>query len=183
MGHPSAYPNANKGFPPLPTSTSSEVTAEERSSAVDFVNRVNTLFEEFDHDKMAATFLPDASVHHPYGVYRGSKEMRGFLETKYPPLIPGVSRHATNHVVDRDQETGGVVVRYHNLLIRQVWPSAADKVSADNPVTVTGLPGIWFFSSMVDRLKMTDDGWKVHARIIGSSVINENLGPDAEPRS
>ncbi|KAH6976592.1 hypothetical protein EDB80DRAFT_871716 [Ilyonectria destructans] len=178
----SAYPNANQGFPPLSAFTSPKVTAEERISAVDFVNRVNTLFEEFDKDKVISAFLPDASLHHAFGGFRGIDELGRFFEKDYPPLIPGVNRHATNHIVDRDEETGGVVVRYHMLLIRHVWPTEADKVTAKGAVIATDLPGIWFWSTMADRLKTTDDGWKVYARNLGATVINKNLSPEAEPK-
>ncbi|KAM6516775.1 hypothetical protein FALCPG4_014948 [Fusarium falciforme] len=178
----SAYPNANEGFPPLSATTSLKVTGDERSSAIDFVNRVNTLFEEFDKDKLSSTFLPEATLQHAYGKFQGYEEMRGFIEKDYPPLIPGVTRHATNHIVDRDEETGGVVVRYHNMLIRHVWPTEADKVTTKDAIMVTGLPGIWFWSTMLDRLKMTDDGWRVYARTIGATVINKDLAPQAEPK-
>jgi hypothetical protein len=176
----SAYPNANEGFPRLSAITSFNVTADERSSAIDFVNRVNTLFEEFDKDTLSSTFLPEATLQHAYGKFQGYDEMRGFIERDYPPLIPGVTRHATNHIVDRDEETGGVVVRYHNLLIRHVWPAEADKVTAKDAATVTSLPGIWFWSTTSDRLKMTNDGWKVFARIIGATVNNKDLTPESK---
>ncbi|KAH6695447.1 hypothetical protein F5X68DRAFT_227426 [Plectosphaerella plurivora] len=177
----SAYPNANNGFLPLSPFTSSNVTSEERSSAIDFVNRVNYLFEEFDTDKMSTAFLPDASVHHAYGVNQGKEELTRFITKDYPPLIPGVSRHATNHIVDRDEETGGVVVRYNNLLLRHVWPTEADKVTADEATMVMGLPGIWMWSTMSDRLKMTTEGWKISSRVIGALVVNKSLGPDGKP--
>ncbi|KFA55428.1 hypothetical protein S40293_11467 [Stachybotrys chartarum IBT 40293] len=84
-----AYPNANQGFPPLSSITSPKVTAEERISSTESVNRVNLLFEEFDKEKMRSTFLPDASVEHAYVFFRGTEEMMRFIEEDYPPLIPG----------------------------------------------------------------------------------------------
>ncbi|KAK7419638.1 hypothetical protein QQX98_003229 [Neonectria punicea] len=179
-----AYLNANSGFPPLPNTTSLQVTAEERSSAIDFVNRINTLFEEFDQDMISSTFLPDASLRHAYGTFRGRAELEGFTRKIYLPLIPGVSRHATNHIVDRDEETGAVVVRYHNLLVRHIWAEDAGKVTTKGAIMVTDdLPRIWFWLTTLDRLKMTDEGWRVQERIIGATVINKDLDSKSGPKA
>ncbi|KAF7591140.1 hypothetical protein BBP40_001914 [Aspergillus hancockii] len=110
------------------------VTAEERSSAVDFVNYLNLLYEEFDHNTMSSNFTPDAAVNHAYGTFRGSSELRTSIERDYPPLDPGVSRHAANHTVSREVETGGVIVRYHNELVCYAWPSDAHKVTGKGSV-------------------------------------------------
>ncbi|WQF89751.1 Putative NTF2-like domain superfamily protein [Colletotrichum destructivum] len=109
----------------------------------------------------------------------GAEAVKDFIENKYPPLIPGVTRHATNHIVDRDNETGGVVVRYHMALVRQAWPEEAGKVTTKDAFEVTGLPGIWIYSAVVDRLRMTDDGWKLYSRVNGSTVVNKSLNPGA----
>ena len=89
----------NGRFPPIGNYTSSEVTSDERVTAIDFVNRHNFVFEEFDHAKMAATFLPDAVVYHSHGTIRGYAEMKRFFEEKYAFFITGICRSATNHVV------------------------------------------------------------------------------------
>ncbi|GKU09483.1 unnamed protein product [Fusarium langsethiae] len=89
----------NGRYPPIPGATLNDVTSEERSSAIDFVNRHNLIFEEFDHEKMTNTFLPDAAVYHTHGTIRGHENMKEFFVSKYGSVIPGVSRHATNHVV------------------------------------------------------------------------------------
>jgi hypothetical protein len=178
-----AFPNANEGFPKLSAVTSHQVTVEERITAIDFVNRMNFLFEEFDKEKLASLNLPDTSLHHMYGDFKGPEELRGFVENNYPPLVPGVTRHATNHIVDRDEETGGVVVRYHVTLIRQVWPEDAGKVTAKDAFIVTDMPGIWIWSSVADRLKMTDDGWKLYGKRIGATVINKSLSTESTKTS
>jgi hypothetical protein len=94
----------NGKFPPPSRSTSNDVTAEERITAVDFVNRVNYIFEEFNHDKILDCFLYDCSVYHFHGIIKGRGENRKFMEETYGYLIPGVTRHATNHIVDRDSD-------------------------------------------------------------------------------
>ncbi|EKG17177.1 hypothetical protein MPH_05631 [Macrophomina phaseolina MS6] len=175
-----SFLTASGAFPPIKPTTSHDVTAEERITAVDFVNRVNYLFEEFDHAKILSAFLPDAIAYHFHGTIRGHSGLKTFLEKDYPYLIPGVTRHATNHIVDRDDETGGVVVRYHTQLVRFAWPRDADKVTgmtAEAVENTDGLPAIWLWSPVIDRLKMTEEGWKVHEKYIGGSVVNKNLSP------
>ncbi|KAJ6008891.1 hypothetical protein N7499_001062 [Penicillium canescens] len=98
-------------YPPVSGSTLNDVSSEERSSAIDFVNRHNFVFEEFDHAKMTATFLLNAVVYHSHGTVSGHKEMKEFFENIYGFFIPGISRSATNHIVDRDKDRG-VLVRY-----------------------------------------------------------------------
>jgi hypothetical protein len=165
----------------IPT-TSNNVTADERTSAIDFVNRVNFLFEEFDHDKMLSAFHADAVVYHFHGKIQGHSEMRTFFQDGYPYLIPGVSRHATNHIVDRDGEHG-VTVRYHEHLVRYAWPEeAGKKAPGDDAGRLleggTDLPSIWLFSHMIDRLRKTDEGeWKISERYLGVSAFNRKLDP------
>ncbi|KAF2167141.1 hypothetical protein M409DRAFT_22572 [Zasmidium cellare ATCC 36951] len=171
----------NGAFPAIKPHTSLKVSAEERINAVDFVNRVNLLFEEYDTEKLLDTFTSDGVAYHFHGTIKNREERRKFFEETYPYLIPGVSRHASNHIVDRDEETGGVIVRYHLHLVRYAWPGEqADKLketSAYEVQTDGNLPQIWLFSPMIDRLKMTDDGYKIYERYVGSSVVNPKLDP------
>lgn len=161
-------------FPSIPRHTA--VAPEDWSSAVDFVNRLNWLFETWDVDSMVQAFLPDAVAYHFHGTIRGHEEIRRFFEQDYPYLIPGVSRHATNHIVDADGD--GVVVRYQNLLIRHATPADAASLAAGEVLhSDSGLPAIWLFSPMRDRLRRTAEGWKVHERFIGGSVTNRALTP------
>ncbi|KAH7232410.1 uncharacterized protein BKA55DRAFT_544739 [Fusarium redolens] len=158
----------NGRYPPIPGATLDDVTSEERSSAIDFVNRHNLIFEEFDHQKMINTFLPDAVVYHTYGVVRGHENMKDFLENKYGFFIPGVSRHATNHVVDRDQD-GGVI---------------GDDLAAINghdAIREDGLPAIWWIGRIVDQLRMTPDGWKIFERHLGAPFRDGRLDPSKAP--
>jgi hypothetical protein len=169
-------------LPPIFPKTSNNVTADERTSAIDFVNRVNFLFEEFDHDKMLSAFHTDAVVYHFRGEVRGHSELRTFFEKNYPYLIRGVTRHATNHIVDRDGEHG-VTVRYHEHLVRYAWPEDAGKKATGQQAgrlleNESDLPSIWLFSNILDRLKKTNEGeWKIFERYLGLSAFNRKLDP------
>lgn len=154
----------------------SHVDAADRASAVDFVNRVNWLFETWDVEGMINAFTPDAVAYHFHGTISGHAEIRHFFEHDYPYLIPGVSRHATNHIVDADGD--GVQVRYHNLLVRHALPQDAPALGAGQVMTsYDGLPALWLYSPMRDRLVRTADGWKIFERYIGGSTTNEALTP------
>jgi len=167
----------NGQLPPINPITSSNVTADERATAIDFVNRLNYLFEEFDHDKMVNAFTTDCTTYHFHGVMKGRDENRRFFEKTYGYLIPGVSRHATNHLVDRDGEDG-VTVRYHEELVRYAWPADAEKLKGGEAVRSNdGLPATWLYTEMIDRLKKTDEGWKIFERYLGVNVFNAKLDP------
>ncbi|KAF9774385.1 hypothetical protein IL306_007619 [Fusarium sp. DS 682] len=168
-------------YPPIPGATLDDVTSEERSSAIDFVNRHNLIFEEYNIQKMINTFLPDGVVYHTHGIVRGHDNMKDFLENKYRFIIPGVSRHATNHVVDRDQD-GGVIVRYQEFLIRYGWQGDdLAAINADDTVREDGLPRIWWIGRIIDRLRMTPDGWKIFERHLGAPFRDGRLDPDKAP--
>ncbi|KAL3493500.1 hypothetical protein BJX62DRAFT_235328 [Aspergillus germanicus] len=168
-------------------STTFNVSAEERTSAIDFINRQNYIFQEFNHDRMLDTFLPDATVYHSERILRGHAEIKTFFETCYGRTVPGVCRSATNHIVDRDdddEDGTGVVVRYQQYLIRYGWEGDDEGAGLKkDPVTQDGLPAIWWFGSVVDRLRMSDEGWKVYERFVGPSFRNSrlDLGKGTEP--
>lgn len=146
-------------------------------SAIDFVNRVNWLFETWNVEGMLEAFLPDAVAFHFHGTIRGHAEMRHFFEHDYPYLVPGVSRNATNHIVDPDGE--GVEVRYQNLLVRYANPEAAAALGAGQVLDSNDdLPAIWLYSPMRDRLRRSADGeWKIFERYIGGSTTNARMSP------
>jgi hypothetical protein len=156
----------------------SAVALADRISAIDFVNRVNWFFEVWDVDAMVESFLPDSTTFHFHGTIRGHRQLRHFFDHDYPYLIPGVSRHATNPIVDVDG-SDGVVVRYHNLLVR--YGSADAPLGAPPSFGVAesdaGLPAIWIYSPMLDRLRRTDAGWRISERHVGSSVIDRRHSP------
>jgi hypothetical protein len=168
----------NNRFPPIQPATSNNVSSEERTTAIDFVNRHNFIFQEFDHEKMTATFLPEAVVYHSHGTIRGHEEMKRFFEEFYEFFIYGIIRSATNHVVDRDED-GGVMVRYQETLIRYGWKGDGDpnNVAGHDVIRNDGLPAVWWVGSMVDRLRMTEDGWKVFERYLGAPFRNQALDP------
>ena len=156
--------------------TGVDVDPADRVSAVDFVNRVNWWFETWDVDAMVDAFLPEGVAYHFHGTIRGRTEMRHFFDHDYPYLIPGVSRHATNHIVDKDEE--GVVVRYQNLLVRYATPHDSAALEAGQVMQSTDeLPAIWIYSPMMDRLRRTSTGWKIIERYIGGSTTNCRLNP------
>jgi hypothetical protein len=163
-----------QAFPAI--ARSSAVDPADWTSAVDFVNRVNWLFETWDVEAMIDSFFPEAVAYHFHGTISGHAEIRRFFEHDYPYLIPGVSRHATNHIVDPDGE--GVVVRYQNLLIRYADPQDAEALGAGQVMhSDNGLPAIWLYSPMRDRLRRTATGWKIIERYIGGSTTNDKLTP------
>jgi len=155
----------------------SAVPAEDRASAIDFVNRVNWFFEVWDVDAMVDAFLPESVTYHWHGTNRGQDETRRFFNDIYPYIIPGVSRHAANHIVDPDDD-GGVIVRYQNLLVRYASPEAAPALAAGQAMeSPDDLPAIWIYSTMIDRLRRSDTGWKIFERYVGATTTNDRLTP------
>jgi hypothetical protein len=132
------------------------VDPDVRASAVDYVNRVNWLFETWDLEGAIAAFAPDASVYHFQ--------------------IPGVSRHASNHIVDVE-DSGLVAVRYQNLLVRYADVEQAPSLDEGQVLDSEELPAIWLYSPMLDRLRKTETGWLIAERYIGGSTTNKRLTP------
>ncbi|KAJ8603943.1 hypothetical protein MRB53_042010 [Persea americana] len=182
----STYLTASGAFPPIIAISDQSITADERSSAIDFVNRNNFIFEEFDHDKMLSQLMPNAVVRHFHGTMNTRGEHRQFFENTYGYLIPGVARHASNHIVDRDEETGGVIIRYREQLVREAWPAdlAQSKGKSAIELQSTGdLPQIWISNLMTDRLVKTSMGWKIHERYLGPATLNPKMHPDNAPHT
>ncbi|KAH6619058.1 hypothetical protein C7974DRAFT_401424 [Boeremia exigua] len=173
-------------IPPAKPHGLSDVTAAERSSAIDFVNRNNFIMEQFQIDELLSQGTEDVTLRHWHGTINGTDEMRNFFSTTYPYIIPGVSRHATNHIVDRDEETGGVSVRYHQQCIRYAWPNVFKsqlKGKDSSFIEVDGgLPQTWIYNIMYDRLVMTKTGWKLRERVLGPAVVNPRMDPKNEPK-
>lgn len=158
-----------------PVTLDSNVDPADRVSAIDFINRVNWLFDAWDIDAMVEAFLPDSVTYHTHGINRGQIETRRFFQQMYSYVVPGVSRHATNPVVDRDGD--GVIVRYHNLLVRYAAEASAPRIVAGQVVgSPTDLPAIWVYSAMTDRLRRIDSGWRIFERHIGTTSMNDRLG-------
>ncbi len=59
------------------------------AAAVDYVNRVNWLFETWDLEAMVDALPTDARVFHFHGSLDGEKQIRTFLTETYPYLVPG----------------------------------------------------------------------------------------------
>ena len=58
----------------------SAVDPADRVSAIDFIHRVNWLFDAWDIDAMVEAFLPDSVTHHTHGVSRGKIETPRFFQ-------------------------------------------------------------------------------------------------------
>ena len=157
----------------------SSVDTADQVSAIDFINRVNWLFDAWDIDAMVEAFLPDSVTHHTHGIIRGRIETRRFFQQQFPYAVPGVSRHATNPIVDPDGDDG-VVVCYHNLLVRYSTQTASPRIVGGQVVSSpTDLPALWVYSAMTDRLRRTDDGWRIYERRVGEMSMNDRLTPGA----
>jgi hypothetical protein len=157
----------------------SPVDPADRVTAIDFINRVNWIFDAWDIDAMVEAFLPDSVTHHTHGIVRGRIETRRFFQEQYPYTVPGVSRHATNPIVDPDDDDG-VVVRYHNLLVRYSAEASSPRIVGGQVVTSpTDMPALWVYSAMTDRLRRTDSGWRIFERHVGPTSMNDRLTPGA----
>jgi hypothetical protein len=157
----------------------SPVDAADRVSAIDFINRVNWLFDAWDIDAMVEAFLPDSVTHHTHGVSRGKAETRRFFQEQSPYVVPGVSRQALNPIVDPDDDDG-VIVRYHNLLVRHTAQATSPRIVAGQVVAgAVDMPELWVYSAMTDRLRRTESGWRIFERRVGPTSMNDQLGSAA----
>jgi hypothetical protein len=157
----------------------SPVDTADRVTAIDFINRVNWLFDAWDIDAMVEAFLPDSVTHHTHGIVRGRIETRRFFQEQVPYTVPGISRHATNPIVDADDDDG-VIVRYHNLVIRYSAEASSPRIVGGQVVaSPTDMPALWVYSAMTDRLRRTDGGWRIFERHVGPTSMNDRLTPGA----
>lgn len=155
------------------------VDTADQVSAIDFINRVNWLFDAWDVDAMVEAFLPDGVTHHTHGTIRGRIETRRFFQEQLPYTVPGVSRHATSPIVDPDDDDG-VVVRYHNLLVRYATQAPSPRIVGGQVVSSpANLPALWVYSAMTDRLRRTEHGWRIFERRVAETSMNDSLTPGA----
>ena len=156
-----------------PIGLDSAVDPADRVSAIDFIHRVNWLFDAWDIDSMVEAFLPDSVTHHTHGVSRGKIETRRFFQEQSPYVVPGVSRQALSLVVDPDDDDG-VIVRYHNLLVRQKAQTAAPRIVAGQVVAdASDMPELFIYSAMTDRLRRTESGWRIFERHVGPTSMSD----------
>jgi ketosteroid isomerase-like protein len=149
------------------------VSGSDRADVIEFVNRVNWFFDIWDVEAIVAAFAPDVRTRHPHRTVNGRAELREFLKGYYGAAVPGVSREAVNHIVDADGDD--VVVRYHSVLIRYATPADAESVhnAAGAVINDDGLPAIFSWSPVMDRLRRTDGGWEIVERLVGGTVVND----------
>jgi hypothetical protein len=167
-------------MPSLPPITlDSAVDAADRTSAIDFINRVNLLFDAWEVDAMVEAFLPDAVTYHTGGVHNGQQETRRFFEQVRPYVDRGVSRVATNPIVDADED--GVIVRYHNLLVRYTAELPAGVVTGQVYGATEDLPAISGYSAITDRLRRVGRGWRIFERHVGTTTMNEHAAASYPP--
>ena len=161
-------------MPNLPPITlDSAVDPADRISAIDFINRVNLLFDAWNVDAMVEAFLPDSVTYHTGGVTNGREETRRFFQQMSPYVDHGISRIATNPIVDTDED--GVIVRYHNLHIRYAAQFAPGAITGQAPGPADGLPGIWVYEAMTDRLRRVGSGWRIFERHAGVTTMNDQI--------
>jgi hypothetical protein len=159
-----------------PIGLDSTVDPADQLSAIDFINRVNLLFDAGNIDAMVEAFLPDSVTYHSDGITRGQAETRRIFQEKCPYSVPGISRIATNPIVDRDGQ--GVIVRYHNLLVRYApKPTELRVITAEVVDDPDDLPAIWIYSAMADRMRRVDSGWRIFERHIETTTVNDRLSP------
>jgi hypothetical protein len=106
---------------PAQASTTRRVDADTRFEVIDFVNRVNFLFDRWQIEELLAAFSDDVVVEHPLGRSVGKEDLAKFLEA-YEPITLGVRRHNCNHVIDAGPGDD-ITVIYYILLIR-IAPSS-----------------------------------------------------------
>jgi hypothetical protein len=153
---------------PAPAPSRRRIDADTRSEAIDFVNRVNFLFDRWLPEELLAAFSDDVIVDHPLGRSAGKEELAAFLKA-YEPITLGVRRHNCNHVIDAGPGED-IIVTYYILLIRIAPSSQADKLKAA-PMEIMKydehLPKLISYAMVTDRLTRTLAGdWRVrHKRV------------------
>lgn len=144
------------------------IDADTRFEAIDFVNRVNFLFDRWQPEELLAAFSDDVIVDHPLGRSAGKEELAAFLKA-YEPITHGVRRHNCNHVIDPGPGED-IIVTYYILLIRIAPSSEAGKLKAA-PMEIMeyeeDLPKLISYAMVTDRLGKTNSGeWRVrHKRV------------------
>jgi hypothetical protein len=153
---------------PIPAPSIRQIDADTRFEAIDFVNRVNFLFDRWQREELLAAFSDDVIVDHPLGRSAGKEELAAFLKA-YEPITHGVRRHNCNHVIDTGPGED-IIVTYYILLIRIAPSSEAGKLKAA-PMEIMEyeehLPKLISYAMVTDRLSKTESGgWRVrHKRV------------------
>jgi hypothetical protein len=67
-----------------------------------------------------------------------------------------------------------VIVRYHNLLVRNTAQAASPRIVSGQVITgAADAPEIWIYSAMTDRLRRTENGWRIFERHVGPTSMND----------
>jgi hypothetical protein len=135
------------------------VDADARGEVINFVNRINFLFDRWEPQALLDAFTDDVVVDHPLGRSVGREQLRMFL-ADYEPITRGVRRHNCNHVVEA-LEDGGLRVTYYILLVRIAPASAAETLKSE-PMTIMhyerDLPKLISYAMVTDTLARRPDG-------------------------
>jgi len=59
-------------------------------SAIDFINRVNWLFDAWDIDAMVEAFLPDSVTHHTMASFAAGSRHGASSKSRFPTPCPGL---------------------------------------------------------------------------------------------
>lgn len=150
------------------------IDADTRFEAIDFVNRVNFLFDRWQPEELLTAFSDDVIVDHPLGRSAGKEELAAFLKA-YEPITHGVRRHNCNHVIDPGPGED-IIVTYYILLIRIAPSREAAKLKAA-PMEIMEydehLPKLISYAMVTDRLSKTENGeWRVRHKLV------ENVSED-----
>ena len=86
-------------------SANSNVSAQDRTEAIDFVNRLNFAFDHWNIAEMNEAFSENCIVEHPRGRVEGRAAIAKFLDA-YKPLTLGIRRVALNHTVTFTEHFG-----------------------------------------------------------------------------
>jgi SnoaL-like domain len=112
-------------------SGNSNVSAQDRSEAIDFVNRLNFAFDHWNIAEMNDAFSKNCIVEHPQGRVEGRATIAKFLDA-YKPLTVGIRCVPLNHIVDANED-GSLTVTYFNVFIR-VTRAAETHLLKDQPM-------------------------------------------------
>jgi hypothetical protein len=146
-----------------------------RTEVIDFINRHNLYFDQWDYEKLADTFTDDAAIDHPIGQASGRSEINKLLKD-YEPITRGVRRENANYVIDVISE-GKAIVHYHSILIRVTREEDAAKARETSGFLrdTTGFPILICHALVTDTVVQDKNAnWKVFRKKVEQVVVNDD---------
>ena len=148
-------------------------------SAIDFINRVNWLFDAWDIDAMVEAFLPDSVTHHTHGVVRGRIETRRFFQEQYPYTVPG---SAARHQPDRRSRR-----RRRDRPLpqpsRPLFTAASPRIVGGQVVATPRSARALGLLGDDGPLAAHRCGWRIFERRVGPTSMNDGLTPGGASNS